>query len=106
MAGFIMHKDALVACDHAPGVASAIAPDPRVLVSGMPVVAVLSGYTVAGCNLQGSSTNFCATGMWIRGANHVLVGGMPVAIDNGQSSCATSFGKLNARVVQQRVKAS
>lgn len=106
MAGFIMHKDALVACDHAPGIATANAPDSRVKVSGMPVVTVLSSYTVTACALQGNSSNPCASGMWTKGAQHVLVGGLPVAIDSGQSVCQTSFGKLNPRIVQQRVQAS
>lgn len=106
MAGFIMHKDALVVCDHSPGIANADSPEPRVKVSGMPVMTVLRTYTITGCGLQSSSTSFCATGAWTKGAQRVFAGGLPVAIDNGQSLCATTFGKLNARVVQQRVQAS
>jgi hypothetical protein len=103
--GFIMHKDALVACDHAPGIATADSPDLRVKVSGMPVMTVLRSYTVTGCALNGTSSPPCASGMWIQGAQHVLVGGFPVAVDDGKSVCLTSFGKLNPRVVQQRVQA-
>lgn len=103
--GFIMHKDALVVCDHAPGIATANVPDVRVKVSGMPVVAVGSPYTVTACALNGTSSPPCATGAWTQGAKHVLVSGVPVAIDDGQSLCATSFGRLNPRVVQQRVQA-
>lgn len=106
MAGFIMHKDALVACDHAPGIANADSPDLRVKVSGMPVMTVLRSYTVIGCGRTGSNSPACASGMWMQGAQHVLVGGLPVAIDNGQSVCIASFGKLNPRIVQQRVQAS
>jgi hypothetical protein len=101
-----MHKDALVACDHAPGIANADSPDPRVKVSGMPVMTVLRTYTITGCALQSTTSPPCVSGMWIKGAQHVLVGGLPVAIDNGQSLCLTSFGKLNPRIVQQRVQAS
>jgi hypothetical protein len=106
VAGFIMHKDALVACDHAPGIADADSPDLRVKVSGMPVMTVLRTYTVTACALQSTNSPPCTTGMWTKGAQHVLVGGFPVAIDSGQSLCLTSFGKLNPRVVQQRVQAS
>jgi len=106
VAGFIMHKDALVICDHAPGIANADSPDLRVKVSGMPVMTVLRSYTVTGCALQGTSSPPCVSAMWTQGAQHVLVGGFPAAIDSGQSLCLTSFGKLNPRVVQQRVKAS
>jgi uncharacterized Zn-binding protein involved in type VI secretion len=106
MAGNIMHKDALVGCDHPPGNATADLPDQNVLVSGMPVITVGSLYTITGCALTGTTSPACVTGAWTQGAQRVLVGGVPVAIDNGQSLCAASFGRLNPRVVQQRVQAS
>jgi len=106
MAGNIMHKDALVACDHAPGIAKADSPDQRVKVSGQPVMTVLRSYTITGCALTGTTSTACVSGMWLKGAQHVLVGGLPVAIDNGTSICLASGGKLNPKIVQQRVQAS
>src|SRR5262245_49389710 len=106
MAGNIIHKDALVACDHTPGIATANAPSPRVQVSGMPVITILSPYTITGCNLQGTTSPACASGMWTEGATKVFVGGFPVAIDTGKSLCVASMGRLNARTVQKRVQAS
>jgi len=104
--GFIMHKDALVACQHAPGLAQAIMPSPRVSVSNMPVMTVFSQYTVVGCALNGTSSLPCTSAMWMEGAHRVFVGGLPVAIDSGKSLCAPSFGKLEPRSFQQRVEAS
>lgn len=106
MAGNIMHKDALVICDHAPGIANADSPDPNVLVSGKPVMTILRSYTITGCALTGTTSPACVSGMWLQGAQKVLVGGLPVAIDSGTSICIASGGKLNSKIVQQRVQAS
>ncbi|HEU5137477.1 MAG TPA: hypothetical protein VFU13_20205 [Steroidobacteraceae bacterium] len=103
--GFIMHKDAVVACQHAPGLAEAKAPDPRVSVSGKPVMTVLRLYSVTGCALNGTNSPPCTTAMWIEGAQRVTVGGFPVAIDSGKSKCIPSLGKLEPRIFQQRVEA-
>jgi hypothetical protein len=106
MAGNIMHKDAIVGCDHPPGNATADSPAQNVLVSNMPVMTVGSSYTITGCALTGTSSPACVSGAWTQGAQRVLVGGVPVAIDNGQSLCAASFGRLNPRFVQRRAQAS
>jgi hypothetical protein len=105
MAAFILHKDAIVACDHVPGLAQALMPSPRVSVTGMPVVTVLSPYTISGCGLSGSSTPPCVSGMWTKGASRVLVGGFPVAVQGGEAKCLPTFGSLTANSTQQRVKA-
>ena len=105
MAAFILHKDALVVCDHVPGLAQATMPSPRVSVSGMPAVTVLSPYTISACGLTGSTNPPCVSGMWTKGANRVLIGGFPVAIEGGDALCLPTMGSLTVRAVQQRVKA-
>jgi hypothetical protein len=105
MAAFILHKDAIVACDHVPGLAQSTMPSPRVSVSGMPVVTVLSPYSIAGCGLTGSTNPPCLSGMWTKGAKRVLVGGFPVAVQGGTAKCLPTMGNLTARAMQQRVKA-
>jgi len=103
--GFIIHKDAVVACQHAPGVADAKAPDLRVSVSGKPVITIFRDYTVTGCALNGTNSPPCTTAMWIEGAKRVKVGGLAVAIDSGKSKCIPSLGKLEPRIFQKRVEA-
>jgi hypothetical protein len=104
--GYILHQDALIACKHAPGLAHADQPDPRVKVSGMPVMTVLRSYTVTGCALNGSNSPPCTTAMWMRGAQHVLAGGFPIAIDAGVSLCLPSGQPLDPQTFQQRVQAT
>ena len=48
MAGFLLHAGATVLCAHA-GQAQPTAPNPRVKVSGQPVVTQAAPYAVAGC---------------------------------------------------------
>jgi uncharacterized Zn-binding protein involved in type VI secretion len=105
MAAFILHKDAIVVCDHTPGLAQSTMPSPRVSVSGMPVVTLLSPYTITGCGLSGSSNPPCLSGMWTKGATRVLVGGFPVAIQGGTALCLPTMGNLTARSMQQRAQA-
>ena len=50
MPGFLLHLGATVMCAHA-GQATPVTPNPRVLVSGQPTVAMSSAYVVAGCTL-------------------------------------------------------
>lgn len=101
----IVHLAATVTCTHA-GPATPTTPEPRVLVSGQPVVAVGSPYAVAGCGLTGSSTPPCVSAQWVAGAARVLVGGRPVAVQGG-SSVATPTGQpLLPLAVQPRVVAT
>ncbi len=55
MPGFLLHSGATVLCAHA-GQAQPTAPNPRVKVSGQPVVTQAAPYTVAGCpfNVSGA----------------------------------------------------
>jgi hypothetical protein len=106
MPGYILHKDALVACKHAPGLAHADQPDLHVSVSGMPVMTVLRSYTVIGCALNGTNSPPCTKAMWTAGAQRVFAGGFPVAIDTGQSLCLPSGQPLDPKTFQQRVKAT
>ena len=57
----ILHLGATVLCTHA-GPATPLAPFPRVLVSGQPVVTLASPYAVAGCALTGTGAPPCVTG--------------------------------------------
>jgi hypothetical protein len=104
--GYILHDGATIACQHPPGLASPLQTDPRVTVSGQAVVTLSSQYTVDGCALSSSTTNFCKQASWLTGAQRVTASSGPVAIDSGSSLCTPSGGVLDPKVFQQRVTAT
>lgn len=104
MPGPIVHFGAAILCSHA-GVATAMAPNPRVTVSGQPVVTVGTPYVIAGCALTPSGV-FCVTGQWVAGAARVLAGGMPVAVQAGVSVCASTGSPFLPVMVQPRAVAT
>ena len=74
----ILHLGATVLCTHA-GQAIPMAPFPRVMVSGQPVVTLTSPYAIAGCALTGTPVPPCLTGQFVMGAVRVQAGGAPAA---------------------------
>lgn len=101
----VLHLGATVMCSHA-GQATPLAPNPRVLLSGQPVVTLASPWAVAACGLTGSGAPPCATGQFIVGAARVLVAGAPVATMAGSSVCTPSGTPLLPLVAQMRVMAT
>ena len=75
MPGYLLHVGATVMCMHA-GQAQPTVSNPRVKVSGQPIVTQAAPYVVAGCGLTGTSPP-CATAQWIVAATRVLSGGVP-----------------------------
>ena len=72
----ILHLGATVLCSHG-GLATPLAPFPRVLLSGQPAVTLTSPFAIAGCALTGSGSPPCATAQWVVGAVRVMAGGRP-----------------------------
>jgi len=101
----VLHLGATVLCTHA-GQAMPLAPFPRVLVSGQPVVTLTSPYAIAGCALTGSPTPPCVTGQWTSGATRVLAGGAPLATMAGSSTCVPTGTPMLPIVAQPRVLAT
>ncbi len=101
----VLHVGAAVTCSHA-GPAQPVAPSPRVLVSGQPVVTIGSPYAVTGCALSGTGTPPCATGQWLTGAVRVLAGGQPVATMAGSSTCVPTGTPLLPVSAQPQVNAT
>lgn len=97
-----LHLGATVLCSHA-GQATPLAPNPRVMLSGQPIVTLASPYAVAGCALTGSGAPPCVTGQFIVGATRVMVAGAPVATMAGSSVCTPSGTPLMPVVAQMRV---
>jgi hypothetical protein len=105
MPGFLVHQGAVVMCSHA-GQAMPIAPNPRVTVSGTPIVTITAPYTVAGCPFvtPGGTPRPCVTGQWLVGATRVLAGGQPVVLQDSPSICAPNGTPMNIVSTQTRVR--
>lgn len=103
MPGPLLHVGATVLCAHA-GQAQPTAPNPRVLVSGQPIVTQPTLYSIAGCpfNVSGAPSP-CVTAQWVTGATRVLSNGVPVLLMDSQAICAPNGTPLLPVVAQIRV---
>ena len=83
------------------------APNPRVLVSGQPIVTLTTPYVVAGCPFVPPGGNGpCVTAQWLIGATRVFANGAPVIVQASQSICAPTGTPLMILVTQTRVTAT
>ncbi len=83
------------------------APNPRVLVSGQPIVTLTTPYVVAGCPFVPPGGNGpCVTAQWLVGATRVFANGAPVIVQASQSICAPTGTPLMILVTQTRVTAT
>lgn len=105
MPGFLLHVGATVLCSHA-GQAQPTAPNPRVAVSGQPIVTLACPYVVAGCTLPPppAANGPCVTAQWITGATRIVASGQPVLLLDSQAICAPTGTPLE--VVQTQVRAT
>ena len=103
MPGPLLHLGATVLCAHA-GQAQPTSPNPRVLVSGQPIVMQPTPYVIAGCpfNVSGAPVP-CVTAQWITGATRILSNGMPVLLMDSQAICMPNGTPLMIVVTQTRV---
>jgi uncharacterized Zn-binding protein involved in type VI secretion len=106
MPGFLVHVGATVLCSHG-GQAQPTAPNPRVLVNGMPTVLMTPPYVVAGCALPPppSGNGPCVTAMWSTGTTRVLSNGQPLVVQSSMATCAPTGTPLIIVVTQTRVSA-
>ena len=104
MPGFLLHLGATVMCLHA-GQAQPVVPNPRVRVSGQPIVTQTTTYTIAGCPFVPPSGNGpCVTAQWVVGAVRVRASGVPVVLQDSQAVCVPTGTGLNILVTQTRVR--
>lgn len=105
MPGFLLHLGATVLCMHA-GQAQPVVTNPRVKVSGQPIVTQPGTYTVAGCTLPPppAANGPCVTAQWVTAATRVRAGGTPVLLGDSQAICAPTGTGLNIVVTQTRVR--
>ena len=81
-----------------------LSPNPRVLVSGQPTVALTSMYAVAGCTFPPPSGNGpCVTAQYVTSATRVFSSGVPLLLIDSQAICAPTGTPLIASVTQTRV---
>lgn len=101
---FLLHQNATVLCQHG-GMAQATSPNPRVMVSGQPVVTQVAPHSVSGCpfNVSGSPVP-CTIAQWVTGAVRVFAGGAPVLLQNSQAVCVPNGTGVNIVMTQTRVQ--
>lgn len=104
MPGFLLHLGATVLCAHA-GQATPTAVNPRVLVSGQPIVTLTAPYIVAGCPLPPppAANGPCVTAQFVSSATRVIASGQPVLLLDSQAICAPTGTPLLPVVTQTRV---
>jgi hypothetical protein len=105
MPGFLLHQGATVLCIHG-GQAQATAPNPRVKVSGQPVVTQAAPHSVAGCPFTTPAGNPlpCVTAQWVTAATRVLVGSVPVLLQDSQAVCVPNGTAVQVVTTQPRAK--
>lgn len=103
MPGYFVHLGATVTCMHS-GIAQPIAVNPRVKVSGQPIVTQTSPYAIAGCSLISSGGPFCANAQWVSAAARVKSNGVPVLLQDSQAVCQTTGTGVLIQTTQIRVK--
>jgi hypothetical protein len=106
MPGFVLHSGATVLCMHA-GTAQPTAPNPRVTVSGQPIVTIACPYTIAGCTFPAMSSGAppCATAQFVSSATRVTAMGQPVLLIDSQATCVPTGTPLLIAATQIRVSA-
>jgi hypothetical protein len=102
MPGFLLHIGATVMCAHG-GQAQPTVPNPRVTVSGQPVVTMTAPYVVAGCPFVPPANGPCVTAQWVLGATRVFAGGAPVLLQDSMAVCAPTGTPLLIVLTQTRV---
>ncbi len=106
MPGFLLHVGAQVLCSHA-GQAQPMVPNPRVIVSGQPTVAMTSPYVIAGCTLPPPiiANGPCVTAQFVTAATRVTSNGQPLLLLDSQAICAPTGTPLLIVLTQTRVTA-
>jgi len=104
MAGLLLHQGAVVMCLHG-GQAIPPAPNPRVLVMGMPTATIASPWVVAGCPGVPPGVPPCVTGQWVVGTVRVTSLGQPLVVQSGAAVTAPGGVTLLPVSMQTRVQA-
>ena len=103
MPGFLLHLGATVLCSHG-GQAVPTVTNPRVTVSGQPVVTFGPPWTVAGCALPPppAANGPCVTAQFVSSATRVTASGQPLLLIDSQAICAPTGTPLLMILTQTR----
>jgi hypothetical protein len=101
MAGYLVQLSAAVICAHG-GAAHPLAPNPRVRLSGSPVVTRAAPCAIAGCS--STAPGPCITATWLTGSLRVKVLGQPAVLSDSLSACMPTGQPLKILTTQMRVK--
>ena len=104
MAGFLLHQGAVVMCPHG-GQGTPPAPNPRVLVSGLPTATIAAPWVVGGCVGIPPAVPPCVIGQWAMGTVRVTSMGLPLVAQAGVGITAPGPGALIPTTQQMRVQA-
>lgn len=104
MPGFLLHVGATVLCAHG-GQAQATSPNPRVLVSGQPIVMQPAPHVIAGCpfTTPAGVPLPCVTAQWVSAATRITSNGMPVLLMDSQAVCVPNGTPVTIAMTQTRV---
>lgn len=107
MPGPLLHVGATVLCAHA-GQAQPTVPNPRVLVSAQPTVAISGPWMVAGCALPPppAANGPCVTASFVTGSVRVLSLGQPLLLMDSVSIATPTGTPLTPVQVQPRAIAT
>ncbi|TXI20854.1 MAG: hypothetical protein E6Q62_00390 [Nitrosomonas sp.] len=106
MPGYLLHSGATVSCMHA-GQAQATVSNPRVKVSGQPIVTQSAPHSVSGCSFNISGTpSPCVTVQWVSAALRVKAGGVAVLLQDSQATCVPNGTGVQIINTQIRVRGS
>jgi len=91
-------------CSHA-GQATPTVVNPRVTVSGQPIVMMTSPYVVAGCVLPPptAANGPCVTAQFVTAATRITSNGQPVLLFDSQAVCVPTGTPLLVVAAQTRV---
>jgi hypothetical protein len=100
---FLVQLGAAIVCAHG-GQAEAVMPQPRVTLSGQPVVPQTSPMTVAGCPNPQVPPGPCVSAQWLTGSTRVKVMGIPVVLQDSQALTSPPGVTLEVLGPQARVQ--
>jgi hypothetical protein len=95
----------VVQCAHV-GAGTPSAPNPRVMLGGLPSVTLATTYAIAGCTfpaMTGGGSPPCLTGQFTTAATRVLATGQPVLLADSQGTSIPNGTPLIVMPSQPRV---
>jgi hypothetical protein len=106
MPGFLLHAGSIARCPHG-GTALPASSNPRITVSGHPLVVQNSTFVIAGCALPeiGSQIHRCVTAHFVTAASRVRANGIPVLLRDSHAVCSPNGAPLQIVQTQTRVRA-